>query len=84
MFTSQLIGTSTFSNGDYLLDLFAFASDSSDLATGLSVNKIQTYAPDVTASDATLRFFGLGIFTIGIPAAVLVIGLVVFLRRRHL
>lgn len=84
MFTSQLINTSTFSNGSYLIDLFAFASDSSDLATGLNVNRIQTYAPDVTASDATLRFFGLGIFTIGIPAVVLVIGLVVFLRRRHL
>lgn len=84
MFTSQLINTSTFSNGDYLIDLFAFASDSSDLSSGLKVNQIQTYAPDVTASDATLRFFGLGIFTIGIPAAVLVIGLVVFLRRRHL
>lgn len=84
MFMSDYVNNSTFSNGTYLLDLFAFATDSSDLASGLTTTKIQTYALDVTASDAQLNFFGIGVFTIGIPAVVLLVGLVVFLRRRHL
>ncbi len=84
MFFSDYVNTTTFSNGDYLIDLFNYATDSSDLATGLVTTKIQTYALDVTASNATLTFFGVGVFTIGIPAVVLVAGLLVFLRRRHL
>ncbi len=84
MFLNDYVNTSTFSNGDYLIDLFAYATDSSDLASGLVTTKIQTYALDVTASDATLSFFGIGVFTIGIPAVILVAGVVVFLRRRHL
>ena len=84
MFFSDYVNNNTFSNGDYLIDLFNYATDSSDLSSGLMNTKIQTYALDVTASDATLTFFGIGVFTIGIPAVVLVAGLLVFLRRRHL
>lgn len=35
-------------------------------------------------SDLTAQIVGLGIFTIGLPAVMLVISLVVFIRRRHL
>ena len=84
MFFSDYVNTTTFSNGDYLIDLFNYATDSSDLANGLVTTKIQTYALDVTASNATLTFLGVGVFTVGIPAVVLIAGLLVFLRRRHL
>ena len=35
-------------------------------------------------SSATKSFWGIGVFTIGLPVVLLVVGLVIFLKRRHL
>lgn len=35
-------------------------------------------------SSATKSFWGIGVFTIGLPLVLLAVGLVIFLRRRHL
>ena len=51
---------------------------------GLVVNQTQTNTLDISASSAVIQTIGLGLFTIVVPVAVLVIGLVIFLRRRHL
>ena len=40
--------------------------------------------PYFFASSAVIQTIGLGLFTIVVPVVVLVIGLVIFLRRRHL
>ena len=39
---------------------------------------------DISASSAVTWSIGMMLFTIVVPVAVLIIGLVIFLRRRHL
>ena len=38
----------------------------------------------ITYESGTQQWIGLGLFTIALPLAALLIGLIVFLRRRHL
>ncbi len=77
--------SSTFSNRQYLMDLFHYvtATDDSSVTT-VSTEEVTTAAVDITASAGTLNLLGLGVFTVGIPAVLLIAGIVVFLKRRHL
>ncbi len=84
MFVSSYL-SNTFSNRQYLMDLFHYvtATDDSSVTTVLT-EEVTTTAVDITASAATLNMLGLGVFTVGIPLALLIAGIVVFLKRRHL
>lgn len=81
---SSLLGNSTFGNKDYTLDFIKNLTGTTDTRVGLVVNQTQTNTLDISASSAVIQTIGLGLFTIVVPVAVLVIGLVIFLRRRHL
>ena len=81
---SSLLGNSTFGNKDATLDLIKNLTGTTDTRVGLTVNQTQTNTLDISASSAVIQTIGLGLFTIVVPVAVLVIGLVIFLRRRHL
>lgn len=81
---SSLLGNSTFGNKDVTLDLIKNLTGTTDTRVGLTVNQTQTNTMDISASSAVIQTIGLGLFTIVVPVAVLVIGLVIFLRRRHL
>lgn len=81
---SSLLGNSTFGNKDVTLDLIKNLTGTTDTRVGLTVNQTQTNTLDISASSAVIQTIGLGLFTIVVPVAVLVIGLVIFLRRRHL
>lgn len=81
---SSLLGNSTFGNKDVTLDLIKNLTGTTDTRVGLVVNQTQTNTLDISASSAVIQTIGLGLFTIVVPVAVLIIGLVIFLRRRHL
>ena len=83
-FISTFLGNSTFGNKDYTLDFIKNLTGTTDTRVGLVVNQTQTNTLDISASSAVIQTIGLGLFTIVVPVAVLVIGLVIFLRRRHL
>lgn len=81
---SSLLGNSTFGNKDVTLDLIKNLTGTTDTRIGLTVNQTQTNTMDINASSAVTWSIGMMLFTIIVPVAVLVIGLVIFLRRRHL
>ena len=81
---ASYVNNATFGNKQYILDLFAYLTDTTDKGNGLTINQTQTSIQDITASAQTIRNWGLFVFTIGIPVAILVLGIVVFIRRRHL
>lgn len=81
---SSLLGNSTFGNKDATLDLIKNLTGTTDTRVGLTVNQTQTNTMDISASSAVTWSIGMILFTIVVPVAVLVIGLVIFLRRRHL
>ncbi len=73
-----------FSNKDYAIDLFKYLTDTTGTTAAVASNKVQLYAQDITMSDAEVKGWGLYTFMIGIPVAFLVVGVVVFFKRRHL
>lgn len=81
---SSLLGNSTFGNKDVTLDLIKNLTGTTDTRVGLTVNQTQTNTMDISASSAVTWSIGMMLFTIVVPVAVLIIGLVIFLRRRHL
>lgn len=83
-YLSTFLGNSTFGNKDVTLDLIKNLTGTTDTRVGLTVNQTQTNTMDISASSAVTWSIGMMLFTIVVPVAVLVIGLVIFLRRRHL
>ncbi|MFR2064702.1 Gldg family protein, partial [Hominenteromicrobium sp.] len=76
---SSLLGNSTFGNKDVTLDLIKNLTGTTDTRVGLTVNQTQTNTMDISASSAVTWSIGMMLFTIVVPVAVLVIGLVIFL-----
>lgn len=83
-FLGNYLSSSAFSNGDFVEDVVKYATDTSDQSIGISVQSTETETRDVTATSAVVNFVGLTLFTVLIPLAILIAGLVIFLRRRHL
>lgn len=81
---SSILGTSSYSNSDFTVQLFKAISGTSDSNLSLYIEEIETNALDIVASWATIMNVGLYCFTIGVPLAILIMGLVIFLKRRHL
>lgn len=73
-----------FDNADYLSDLLKMATDTDGSEVSVYTQRVQTNTMDVTASQNTIMVLGLGIFTIALPVLILVAGLGIFLKRRHL
>ena len=69
------------SNEDLLLNTMNTITGAEDT---INVSTKSLDAEILQFTQMTARVVGLGVFTIGIPVLTLVIGLVVFLRRRHL
>jgi ABC-type uncharacterized transport system. len=82
--TSPYITSSTFSNPNYTIDLFSYLTGAEKNNNAIAPNQIQTNTVDISASGATIINLGLFVFTIGIPLVILIAGLIVFLKRRHL
>lgn len=78
------MSNSTFGNASFVLDLVQYCTDTSDTSVGLTIESTATTTRDITASTATCVVVGLFIFTIAIPLVILIAGIVVFVRRRHM
>ena len=76
--------SSSFDNRSYVLDLIKYCTGTDDSQVTVISNSVQTNVLDVVASSSTINLLGLGVFTIGLPVLILIVGLVVFLKRRHL
>lgn len=81
-FVESYGASSTFSNMDYFKDLITYMTNAE--ATDITIEEVQTTLIDVSASASTIKLLGLGVFTIGLPLIILIVGLVIFFRRRNL
>ena len=84
MLLSTYLNTSAFSNGQYFSDLIRYSTDTTDVNNTVYSPRVETGARDMTATTSVVNFLGLGLFTIVIPVAILLAGLVIYFKRRHL
>ncbi len=82
-FTESFL-SNTFGNRAYVSDLFHEITKTDDSALSVSTERVQTSTVDIVLSVNTVIILGLWVFTIAIPVIILIVGLVVFLKRRHL
>lgn len=80
--TSDFMGSNTFGNRSYITDLFVEMTGIAQ--NSMSIEEVQTNTMDIAMTQGTTMFLGLGVFTIAIPLLILITGLIIFLRRRHL
>ena len=84
LFTDNFMGTSAFEDSTYmnylLLDLTD--TDASAVVT-VEEEEVETMQLDVSASTGTVTLLGI-LFTGGIPVVILLVGLGIYLKRRHL
>lgn len=83
-FTDTVLGTNAFSDLAYITDLLKESTDTDGSAVSVIEQSVQTNTLDITATSSTITFLGLGVFTIGLPLLILIAGMVIFLKRRHL
>lgn len=84
MLAPSTLNTSTFSNGDYFIDLAKYATDTTNSNNTVYSPRVQAGVQDITATTNVINFLGLGVFTITIPVVILLAGLAVYIKRRHL
>lgn len=83
-FTDGIINVNTYGNGQLLVDLTRYSTDTSSSSNGITITPTALNAPDITITAATANFLGIGIFTIILPLCILGVGFYVFMKRRHL
>lgn len=84
VFTDSFISAPAYGDSNYIRDLLQYATGTDGSQVTVQTKQVQTRVLDVSAPQSTVVLLGLGVFTIGIPLVIVVIGLVVFLKRRHL
>ena len=84
VFTDSFLEATAFGNRDYITDLLQYAAGADDSAVTVQASAVQTNVMDVTCSRSTATLLGLGVFTVGLPLLILIAGLAIFLKRRHL
>lgn len=84
VFIDNLVNTSAFDNGQYITDLMRYGTGTGGSSVTVYSNPVQTNTMDISMSAQTITLLGLGVFTIGLPVVILIVGLVIFLKRRHL
>lgn len=84
MMSSNVLSASAFGNANYTLDLMKYGTGTTNNDTGITTNPVQTNVSDIKINSAAANIVGVGVFTILIPVCVLVAGIFVYLRRRHL
>lgn len=86
MFNSAILETNTFDNGKYVIDLVKYATDTTDSDMGVIMRPVQTNIIDISISTNVwlANFLGIGVFTLLPLIGLLIAGIVVYLKRRHL
>jgi len=78
---STYVENYVFNNEDFLLDTVR-GMVNTDSAVNISTKNLSTES--VVFDGSAQRILGLGVFMIGLPLLILVIGLIIFIRRIHL
>ncbi len=84
MITSTYLNTNTFSNGTYFSNVVKYATNTTSTDNTVYSPKTEATTYDMTATTSVVNFLGLGLFTITIPVVILLAGLVIYFKRRHL
>ena len=85
MYESDLLsGNTPLANSSYLVDLSKYSTGTSNSSLEVTSTSRELYAKDITLNSAQSMFLGLGVFTVIIPFAVLIAGIVVYRKRRSL
>ena len=84
MIDGTYLNSSAFANSTYLVDMVKYATDTTNSDMGVTIKSVEVNALDLTMSASLATVIGLVIFTIIIPLGILIAGIVVFLKRRHL
>lgn len=84
LFTDNFMGTSAFEDSTYMNDLLLDLTDT-DASAVVTVEEeeVETMQLDVSASTGTVSLLGI-LFTGGIPVVILLVGLGIYLKSRHL
>lgn len=81
MFSEQFLSTTSFNNANYIVNFCNTVTDRGDM--GITINSASVDSKELGVTNATtIVTFGV-IFIAAIPIIVLLIGLVVFIRRRN-
>ncbi len=83
VFTDTFMGTSAFGDSSYITDLLLYLTGNDGSNVSVLTERVQTNVTDVSASRGTIDMLG-WLFGAIIPVAILAVGLVIFLKRRHL
>jgi len=81
---ANLLSATAYGNSKYAIDLLRYATGTSNNDTGVTINQVQTNVTDITINSSVASALGIGVFTLLIPIGVLIAGIFVYLRRRHL
>lgn len=84
LLSDGVVNSSTFGNGKYMADLSKYATGTTATANALNIPVKEMNASDITLNSALAGVFGLGIFTVLIPLLIIITGLVIYNKRRHL
>ena len=81
---SGLVDASAYANGDYILDLVKYATGTTDSDLGVVMHRVQNTTNDISMDQNLVGILGLGVFTLLPLIGLLIVGIVVYLKRRHL
>ena len=84
VFTSTFINASAYGDRQYLSDLARYCAGTDASAVTVMPTQVQTHPLDISASSSLVNLLGIGVFSVGLPLVILVAGLAIFLKRRHL
>ena len=84
MFNSDILSVTTFGNAKYLVNLSRYATGTTNTATAITETAVPTNAQDINLSTGMSILLGFGVFTLLIPLAIVIAGICVYHRRRHL
>lgn len=82
-FTQTYLQSGTFSNGTWATDLAKYVTGTVNNSS-VTITPVQTNTADISMSSAVSGLVGIGAFTILIPVACFVAGIVVYRKRRKL
>ena len=81
MFNSNIMSYKSYNNSAYLINIFNTVSDKKDM--GITIETKSMDSTELGVTDVATRNVVMVIFVIVIPIAVIVIGLVLWIRRRN-
>lgn len=84
MLLSTYLNVNTFSNSSYFSNVVKYATNTTNTDNTVYSPKTEVATYDMTATTSVVNFLGLGLFTITIPVVILLAGLVIYFKRRHL